>query len=50
MWVSVARVVRGQIIAVKELEYIQAARALGFGNFRIIFRGILPNIMGPYGY
>lgn len=47
MWVSVARVVRGQIIAVKELEYIQAARALGFGNFRIIFRHILPNIMGP---
>lgn len=47
MWVGVARVVRGQIIAIKKLEYVQAARALGFGNIRIIFKHILPNIMGP---
>ena len=47
LWVSVARLVRGQIMAVKELEYIQAARALGFGDLRIIFRHILPNILGP---
>jgi len=47
MWVSVARLVRGQILAIKELEYVQAARALGYTNGRIIFRHILPNITGP---
>ncbi len=47
MWVSVARVVRGQVMALKELEYVQAARALGFKNSRIILRHILPNILGP---
>lgn len=47
MWVNVARLVRGQVMAVKETEYIQAAKALGFSNGRIIARHILPNIMGP---
>jgi len=47
MWVEVARVVRGQVLGVREKEYIEAARALGFGNFRIIFKHILPNIMSP---
>ena len=47
MWVSVARLVRGQVMAVKELEFIQAAKALGFSNFRIIVKHILPNILGP---
>ena len=47
MWVSVARLVRGQVMAIKELEYVQAARALGFKNSRIILRHILPNILGP---
>jgi ABC-type dipeptide/oligopeptide/nickel transport system permease subunit len=47
MWVSVARLVRGQVIAIKQLEYVQAAKALGFTNARIIFRHILPNITGP---
>ena len=47
LWVSVARLVRGQVMGLKELEYIQAARALGFSNNRIIFRHILPNIWGP---
>ncbi len=47
MWVSVARLVRGQIMSIKELEYIQAAKALGFTNARIIIRHILPNILGP---
>jgi ABC-type dipeptide/oligopeptide/nickel transport system permease subunit len=47
MWVSVARLVRGQVMAVKELEFVQAAKALGFTNFRIIARHILPNILGP---
>ena len=47
LWVQVARLVRGQVMAVKELEYVQAARALGFRNTRIMLRHILPNIMGP---
>ncbi len=47
LWVSVARIVRGQVMAVKELEYVQAARALGFKDSRIIVRHILPNIIGP---
>lgn len=47
MWVSVARLVRGQVMAIKELEFVQAARALGFSNARIIVKHILPNILGP---
>ena len=47
LWVSVARLVRGQVLAVKELEYVQAAKALGYKNSRIIFKHILPNIIGP---
>lgn len=46
-WVSVARLVRGQVLAARELEYVEAARALGYTNFRIIARHIWPNIMGP---
>lgn len=45
MWVEVARVVRGQILSIREKEFVEAARALGFSNFRIIFRHILPNVM-----
>lgn len=47
MWVNVARLVRGQALEARELEYVEAARALGFSNTRIIFRHILPNILGP---
>jgi peptide/nickel transport system permease protein len=47
MWVEVARVIRGQVLGLKNLEYVQAARALGFPNRRIIFRHILPNALGP---
>lgn len=47
MWVEVARVVRGQIISAKEMQYVTAARALGYGDFRIITKHILPNIMAP---
>ena len=47
MWVEVARVVRGQIMSVKEMQYVTAARALGFRDFRIIAKHILPNIMAP---
>jgi ABC-type dipeptide/oligopeptide/nickel transport system permease subunit len=47
LWVSVARLVRGQVLALKEMEYVQAARALGFRDGRIILKHILPNILGP---
>lgn len=47
MWVEVARVVRGQVMGVREKEYIEAARALGFSNSRIIFKHIIPNIINP---
>ena len=47
MWVNVARLVRGQIMVIKKLEYIQAAKALGYRDFRIIFKHILPNVIGP---
>ncbi len=47
MWVEVARVVRGQILSVKKEQYVTAARALGFSDFRIIFKHILPNILAP---
>jgi ABC-type dipeptide/oligopeptide/nickel transport system permease subunit len=47
MWVSVARLVRGQVLGVRELEYVEATRALGFSNARIIILHILPNILGP---
>jgi peptide/nickel transport system permease protein len=47
MWVEVARLVRGQVLAVREHEFVQAASALGFGKARIIFIHIFPNILGP---
>jgi peptide/nickel transport system permease protein len=47
MWVEVARVVRGQVMSVREQEYIEAGRALGFNNFRLITKHVLPNVMGP---
>jgi peptide/nickel transport system permease protein len=47
MWVNVARLVRGQVMATKELQYVEAGRALGFSDFRIVSKHILPNIMGP---
>jgi len=47
MWVSVARLVRGQVMALKELEFVQAAKVLGFSDSRIIMNHILPNIFGP---
>ena len=47
MWVEVARLVRGQVLSVREMEYVEAARALGFKDFRIMLKHILPNIMGP---
>jgi ABC-type dipeptide/oligopeptide/nickel transport system permease subunit len=47
LWVNVARIVRGQVLALREREYVEAARALGYSDGRILFRHILPNIMGP---
>lgn len=47
MWVSVARLVRGQVLSARELEYVEATRALGFSHARTIIHHILPNIIGP---
>jgi ABC-type dipeptide/oligopeptide/nickel transport system permease subunit len=47
MWVGAARLIRGQVMVLREMEYITAARAIGLGDARIIFRHILPNIAGP---
>jgi len=47
MWVEVARVVRGQVMSIKQMQYVTAARALGYKNSRIIFNHILPNSMAP---
>jgi peptide/nickel transport system permease protein len=44
-WVGFARLVRGQVMSVKEMEYVQAARAIGATNFRIIRKHVLPNVM-----
>jgi ABC-type dipeptide/oligopeptide/nickel transport system permease subunit len=47
MWVNVARLVRGQVMVTKELQYVEAGKVLGFSDFRIIAHHILPNIFGP---
>ncbi|MDD2412185.1 MAG: ABC transporter permease, partial [Bacteroidales bacterium] len=46
MWVDIARVVRGQVMSLREKEFVEAGKALGFSNFRIIFKHILPNVTG----
>jgi peptide/nickel transport system permease protein len=46
-WVGAARIVRGQVMQLKQMEYIEAARSLGFNKTRIIVVHILPNILGP---
>lgn len=46
-WTSYARVVRGAILSIKEREFVEAARSLGAGDLRLIFRQILPNVMAP---
>jgi oligopeptide transport system permease protein len=46
-WLTMARIVRGQIQSVKRMEFIEAARAMGFRRRRIIFRHLIPNILGP---
>lgn len=47
MWVEVARIVRGQVLSVKEKEFIKAAEVLGFSDLRIIFKHLLPNVLAP---
>lgn len=47
MWVEVARVVRGQVMSVREKEYVEAARVMGLSPARIIFRHIIPNVISP---
>jgi oligopeptide transport system permease protein len=46
-WLNMARIVRGQILSLKEQEYILAARTIGASTWRILFRHLLPNSMGP---
>ncbi len=46
-WETMARLTRGQVLSVREKEYIEAAHTIGAGNLRIMFRHILPNILGP---
>ena len=45
-WVTVARLVRGEVLRIKELSFVEAARALGVAKTRILFFEILPNILG----
>ena len=46
-WEGMARLARGQVLSLREKEFVEAARAMGAGNVRIMFRHILPNIVGP---
>lgn len=47
MWVNVARIIRGQVLSLRELQFVEATRALGYGHARTVLRHILPNILGP---
>jgi peptide/nickel transport system permease protein len=47
MWVDVARLVRGQVMSLKEMNFVEAAQSMGFSTGRILMRHILPNILGP---
>ena len=46
-WLTMARIVRSQIMSIKRMEFIEAARSLGLGRSRILFRHMIPNILGP---
>jgi oligopeptide transport system permease protein len=46
-WLTMARIVRGQVLSIKRMEYIEAARALGLGRRRIILKHVIPNALGP---
>ncbi len=47
MWVEVARIVRGQVMSLREIQFVEAAQSLGYKHWRIISKHILPNILGP---
>ncbi|MFT3780481.1 MAG: ABC transporter permease [Nibricoccus sp.] len=46
-WLTMARIVRSQIMSLKKMEFIEAARSLGYSKRRIIFRHMVPNVLGP---
>ena len=46
-WISFARIVRGEVLVVKRLEYVEAGRVLGYSHLRILLRHVLPNVIGP---
>jgi len=46
-WVGYSRIIRGSVLSIKEKEFVEAARALGFGNLYIIARHIIPNVISP---
>ncbi len=46
-WMGVSRIVRGQVLTVREMEFVTAARVLGFGRARILARHVLPNVLTP---
>jgi len=46
-WLTMARIVRGQILSIKRMEFIEAAHSIGLGKRRIIFRHMIPNVLGP---
>ncbi|GAA3090908.1 peptide/nickel transport system permease protein [Kribbella aluminosa] len=46
-WASVARIVRGQVLSIREREYVEAARSLGAGDARIMYVDVLPNVIAP---
>lgn len=47
MWVEVARVVRGQVMQLRSMPFVEAAQSMGLGSWRVVFRHILPNLLGP---
>lgn len=47
MWVDVARIVRGQVMSFRQIQFVEAAQSMGFSTARILFKHILPNILGP---
>ena len=46
-WSSIARIVRGQVLSIREREYVEAARSLGASDWRIMFVDVLPNVLAP---
>src|SRR5262249_57017329 len=46
-WLTMARIVRGQVLSLKQQEYVEAARSVGAGAPHIVFRHLVPNALGP---